>query len=209
MTTRCHRPVAAIPLLVSILPVALLAQRPRPLDPLTPEETQIAVRVARADSSVRQLLGGGRSVLGAVYFLATKPEVDSARAAEIRDPRPQRTAVVMFYVYEGNYGVRALVELPQARISRVDRVQEEPIPMAPEEVAEARRLALADPALRDRLGRAERYRIEWLGVTAVDDRDRCYRHRCLQLLFRAREGYLTRPVVIVDLTAQQVRLEEP
>ena len=182
------------------------AQRVQPLDPLTPEELTTAERVARADSSVLRLVGGRRSVMGSVSFLALKPDApDTVRPVEVL---PQRTAVVLFYVYDGDYGVRALVDLTAARVRQADRVEREPIPFAAEEVTAAQRLALSDPGLREKVGR-EQYHVEWLGFTAADERDPCYRHRCLQLFFRRGRAFLMRPNVIVDLTAQQVRLEEP
>jgi hypothetical protein len=171
---------------------------------------EIAQRVARADGRVRELLGQKRSVIGATYFLALKPDtVDVARDRQ-RDPEPIRAAMVLFYVYDGDYGVRGLVDLRRSTVLKVDRLNDEPVPFAEEEIAAAQRLALREPRLREALGAAPgEARVEYLGVSATDERDPCFRHRCVQLLFRRGRAFLMRPIVIVDLTNQTVRLEEP
>lgn len=181
-----------------------------PLDPLTPREAELAQRLARADGRVRELVGQRRSVIGATWFLALKPDtVDVARDRQ-RDSEPIRAAMVLFYVYDGDYGVRGLVDLGRSTVLKVDRLDNEPIPFAEEEIAAAQRLALREPRLREALGTgAGESRVEYLGVTPVDERDPCFRHRCVQLLFRRGRAFLMRPIVIVDLTTQTVRLEEP
>ena len=187
----------------------LIAQRVRPLDPLTPAEVELAQQLARADSQVRRLIGDRRNVIGGISFVALKLEPQDT-AAPVREPTPVRSAMVSFYVYDGDFGVRAFVDLARRAVRSVDLVEEEPIPMAPQEIAAATRLALADSGLRKRLGpRPEALRVEWLGVRAVDDKDPCYHRRCVQLLFRRGRAFLARPIVTVDLTGGTVRMEEP
>jgi len=199
--------VAAIGLCLPSFGVA--AQRVRLLDPLTAAELRGAEQLARADSQVRRLIGERRHVLSAISFVALKQELTDT-AAPSREPAPLRAALVVFYVYDGDFGVRALVDLARRAVRSAELVEEEPIPMAREEIATAQRLALADPRLRERLGaRPEALRVEWLGVRAVDRSDPCYRRRCVQLLFRRDNLFLTRPIVIVDLTGGTVRMEEP
>src|SRR5947207_6780044 len=48
------------------------------LDPLTPEETELATRIATADPRVKDALGKGRALLVQVQFLALKPNVYAA-----------------------------------------------------------------------------------------------------------------------------------
>jgi hypothetical protein len=181
----------------------------RPLDPLSPGEVELAQRVTRADGRVRELLGQRRSVVGAIYFLALKPDTVGDRPAT-SDPEPIRAAQVLYYVYDGDYGVSGLVDLARSRVLKVERLENQPVPFAAEEISTAQRLALREPRLRQAVGPAlAESRIEWLGVSAVDERDPCYKHRCVQLLFRRGRAFLMRPIVIVDLTTETVRLEEP
>src|SRR6266850_6546618 len=87
----------------------LVAQQVRPLDPLTPAEVELAQQLARADSQVRRLIGDRRNVIGAISFVALKLEPQDT-AAPIREPTPVRSAMVCFYVYDGDFGVRAFVD---------------------------------------------------------------------------------------------------
>lgn len=206
MTSRRVLPLVVCGVLVSARP----GHTQLPLDPLDAREVQTAQRVASENPRVRELIGQRRSVLGATYFLALKPETGDLRAERAREPEPMRAAIVVYYVYDGDYGVQVLVDLRRAVVLRVERLQDQPIPFAAEEIETARALALREPRLRQAVGpAAAESRIEWLGFTAVDERDPCYKHRCVQLLFRRGRAFLMRPIVIVDLTTQQVRLEEP
>ena len=194
---------------VAVASGELAAQGTRPLDPLTPAELELTRQLVRADSQVRRLIGDRRNILTSISFVPVKIETADTAAPQ-REPTPVRTAMVTFYIYDGDFGVRAFVDLAKRTVGAVERVEEEPIPMAPEEIATAKRLALADSALRTRLGpRPETLRVEWLGIRAADDRDPCYHRRCVQLLFRRGRAFLTRPTVIVDLTRGTVRTEEP
>lgn len=181
-----------------------------PLDPLTEREMEVAQRLTRADARVREMVGQRKAVVGATYFLALKPDTVDVRVEPRREPTPIRAALVLIYVYEGDYGVSGLVDLSRSTVLKVERLENEPIPFAAAEVTAAQQLALRDPRLRREIGPlAAENRIEWLGVNAVEERDPCYKHRCLQLLFRRGRAFLMRPIVIVDLTTQTVRLEEP
>lgn len=81
---------------------ALAQQQPEPLDPLTPEETREAERVARAETRVRDLLGAGGRV-NHVGFLALKSDRDPDASA--------RHAEVLMLRDDAQYGVRVLVRL--------------------------------------------------------------------------------------------------
>ena len=192
-----------------LLPTLLQSQRVNPLDPLTPAEIALTRELVRADTQVRRIIGDRRNVLAQISFLALKSE-GTDTTAPTREPVPVRAAMATYYVYDGDFGVRAFVNLAKRAVVVVQRVEEEPIPMAPEEIATAKRLALADSGLRRRLGpRPEALRVEWLGVTAVDTSDACYHRRCVQLLFRRGRAFLSRPTVIINLTNRTVRTEEP
>src|SRR2546425_8543533 len=106
----------------------LAAQRARPLDPLTPAELEAAQQAVRSDSQVRRLIGERRNVLTQISFLALKsPATDTT--APTREALPVRAAMVTFYVYDGDFGVRAFVDLSQRKVLSAQRVEEQPIPM--------------------------------------------------------------------------------
>ena len=189
---------------------AASARAQLPLDPRSPREMELAQQVVREDGRVRELVGRGRSVIGAIYFLALKRDTVDVTTVRLREAPPIRAAQVLFYVYDGNYGVSGLVDLSRSAVLKVERIENEPIPFAAEEIRTAEQLARRDPRVREAVGAAiAETRVEWLGVVATDERDPCYKHRCVQLLFRRGRAFLIRPIVIVDLTTQTVRLEEP
>jgi len=73
------------------------------LDPLTPQEQQLAERLASADARVKDLLGRGRQRLIHSEFLALKPEDEARTREDWRQPiQIGRHAEVIFYRYDGN-----------------------------------------------------------------------------------------------------------
>lgn len=184
-------------------------RQPLPLDPLTAAERQTAERVARAEARVTEGLGPGRYKLIYVEFLALKPE-DPKQAVEGPGAPIQigRHAEVLFYRYDGDLGVRVVVDLAQEVVRDVSRVDGQAVPVSEEEVAEAGELALHDEAVFQRLGPERReYKIEGMRILATRESDPCYRHRCLDLLFRRGPHYLVSFPVTVDLTSRDVRVE--
>ena len=184
------------------------AATPKPLDPLTAEERRGVERTARADPRVQELLGAGRQRLISVEFLAVKPE-DPGRAEETADHPISigRHGVALFYRYEGNYGVRAVVDLEKASVLQVARVGGESVPLSAEEVAEAGKLALQDSSVRRLMGpEAERYTIEGLRSQGAGEGDPCAADRCTELIFRRGSLYLAGARVIVNLTSATVRV---
>ena len=196
-----------------------------PLDPITAEEKAAAERVALADPRVAELLGTGRRQLISVELLTLKPgKEEMAAAAAGRPIQMGRYAEVVFFRYEGEFGVRAVVDLSRKAVTEVTRLESDQVPLTPDDLAEAFKLALRDTEVRGALGpSAERFRVEGLQkvtgpagerfivrglrVQASEESDPCWKHRCLQLLFRRGDVYLSEPVVVVDLTAQRVLVQ--
>lgn len=191
------------------LTFAQLASEPSqrsPLDPLTKEERQRAERAARADARVLELLGSGRQRLISVEFLAVKPE-DPAQTQQTQDRRIEigRHAVVLLYRYDGDFGVRSVVDLQQGVVLQAARVRGDEVPISEEEIREAARLALQNREVRGILGpAAERYVVEGLREFPSDEADPCAQHRCLALQFRLGNLNLAATRVVVDLTTQTV-----
>jgi len=216
--------IALLTLLLVARPLALQPPpaRPQPLDPLTPAERRQADEIARADGRVKELLGAGRTRLVYVDFIAIKP--NDASPAPDSPTRPMaigRHAEVVFYRYDDDSGVRAIVDLQTRAVAQVARIESAEVPLNAEELSEAMALALKNEAVTSLLGadaktfqvgdtaaRGVRPRnvVHALRVVATSDSDPCWKHRCAQLFFRRGDVSLTDSVV-VDLTAQQSRVE--
>ena len=190
--------------------------QPLPLDPLSAEEREAATSLARADARVRELLGGGRTRQIYTDFIAVK------RARTPAEEPSGRYADVLFYRYDRDLGVRALVDLVARTVVDVVRVNGQSVPINNEEVEEAARLALADPRVPRLFGGAmpsfrvatrpatrediNTPRIEALRVLGTSADDPCYRHRCIVLFFRVDNRYVNINRVVVDMTTQTVQI---
>ncbi|MCU1266000.1 MAG: hypothetical protein JWM21_2318 [Acidobacteria bacterium] len=188
--------------------------KPLKFDPLTPEEREVATRLAEADARVQKMRGPGRQLLISVE-LATPKSAD-------QNDETSRHAEVLYYRYEGNQGVLALIDLQKAAVQETALVNGDGVPLAASEVSEAIGLALKNERVLKLLGPdyqryqltaenlhpGERNPVEALRVVAASPPDPCYRHRCLSLLFRRGETFLTGTSIIVDLTANNVRVEQ-
>jgi hypothetical protein len=184
-------------------------------DPLTPAERELATRLAEADPRVKKMRGEGRQILISVE-LATPKTAD-------QNDEYSRHAEVLYYRYEGNQGVLALVDLQQRAVQEAVSINGDSVPLVAEEVNQALNLALQNRTLLNLLGsnyqqyrvatqnspEGEPNRVEALRVFASSPGDPCYRRRCLSLLFRQGDTFLTGTEVIVDLTTQNVRVDQP
>lgn len=192
----------------------------QPLDPLTPEEIEIAARIANSDAKVKAALGSGRHLLIEVSFLALKSP--GYREAEPQKMKIGRHAAVIFYRYDDDIGIHVVIDLEQKAAGEITRLQGTAVPLAYQEVVEAFNLALRNERVRALLGaRANEFkvfrpssagersptRVEGLRVVTSSPGDPCFKHRCVDLLFRLPRGYLAGTSVTVDLTAQTVRVE--
>jgi hypothetical protein len=191
--------------------------RPLPLDPLTPRELARADSIVRSDGRVRAFLAGGRSRLIAIQFLAVKLPRDPPTQDGVQ---PRRTADALLYRYDTNQGMRALVDIGKGAVIDIAPVPGESVPINNDEVAEAARLALADPrvirlfgdrmpAFRVQTGPPTREdagqpRIEGLRTVGATRKDPCYRRRCVVLFFHVDNKYVQMNRVYVDLISQRV-----
>jgi hypothetical protein len=183
-------------------------------DPLTPEERELAVRLAEADERVKKLRGQGRQNL--ILVEVATPKTD-------QNDESSRHAEVLYYRYEGNQGILVLVDLRQRAVQQALAINGDSVPLVAEEVNQALSLALQNRTLINLLGpnyqqyriatenapEREPNRVEALRLFTSSPKDPCYRHRCVSLLFRQGDTFLTGTEVIVDLTNQNVRVEQP
>lgn len=208
---------ALLALLAVLAPGWAGAQPPMPLDPLTEQEQQEAAALAQADPRVTSLLGGDRSVLATVEFITLQK--GSEDGADPEQPLPiGRFAQVLFARYNGNLGVRALVDLVANSVTVVESMSGDDVPMNLAELNAAWALARQHPAVRQVLGsEADFYqvlqdpdapepghRVEGMRVVGTQPDERCFGHRCLALLFQRLDEYLASTEVLVDLTTQTV-----
>jgi hypothetical protein len=211
----------ALLLLLQFVPPQLqsvYAQTPqaasRQFDPLTPEERELAASLTESNSRFRFLRGGGRERLISVELATVKTGAQGDAAT--------RHAEVLHYKYAGNQGILTLVDLRQRTVLEVTNISGDAVPLSAEEVGEAVDLALQNQTLIRLLGpdyqryrssaqtfrAGERNQVEALRVLASSPRDSCYQHRCVSLLFRRGDTFLTGTSVIVDLTTRKVQVEQ-
>jgi len=199
-----------------------LRQQVLPLDPLTPEEIALAMSIAGADARVKESLGRGRSQFIQVQFVAIKSGADEKGAQEQEPFELTRHAAVLFYRYDTDQGIYIVINLHERSVGEITLVDGRSVPLAREEVSRALALALRNRQVRTLLGPeanefegagrlptgdGPQHRVEGLRVIATSPRDSCYKHRCIELHFRKREGYVPAASVTVDLSAEKVKVQ--
>lgn len=187
---------------------------PRPADPLTAEERERAVNVAREEALRRNELQREQFSFVGVELVVLKSDAQ-------RPPEPDpsmRHAAVLFYRYDRNDGLQVLVALNNGQVRSLERVRGESVPVGREEVERAAELALRDAAVTRLLGDSARtFRvgiaqsdrentIEGLRVLGAGPEDPCSRQRCVDLFFRAGGNYIAGNRVLVNLSTRTVRV---
>lgn len=184
---------------------------PLPLDPLSQAESETALRIARSDPRVREILGGDGRVIY-VHSIAPKNGND--------DPRG-RHANVLLRRTDTQAGVIVLVDLVAGRV--VEAVRQTRVALGESDIEEAVAIAVEHPALQQLLGvRARGFTVlsgpigphnansnfvEGLQHIAGDPSDPCYTNRCIYLLFNSGgQLILQDQEILVDLTTRQARV---
>ena len=184
-----------------------------PLDPLTSQERNLAARLAEDSSRVRELRGSGRSLLISVEL--ADPKINNQS-----NPR-SRHAEVLYYRYDQNQGILALINLVERSVQEVVITDGDSVPIAEQEVSKAIALAFNNRELTSILGpnfqryrptpsnSSERpqYRVDALRTIAVSTGDNCYKQRCLDLFFYGENNYLSGLSVTANLSSQTVQIE--
>lgn len=189
---------------------------PAPADPLTAAERARAAEIANRVLRERGLLRAETSALVGVELANAKTRAIADRAIEPADVR--RQALVTFFRYDSNDGLMALVDLPEGNVAATETAPPQAVPLGAAEVQAAVSLAFAHERVRAILGDTSSYRIpvssrdvegdtvEGLRVLGADDRDSCFRNRCVDLFFRRGGRYIAGQRVTVDLTTRQVQV---
>lgn len=187
------------------------------LDPLTPEEHAAAERIARNDAKVKQLLGEG-----AVRLVSITPVIIKRGDPPEKIDVHQREVEVVLFRPEGEVGARVFVNLRQNSVANLQRLESRQVPFTVDDLNDAFQLAMRDPEVERTLGpEAKSFRVReataepgaaplenevtGLPVRSSDPKDPCYRHRCMELLFRHGTDFLSMSVE-VDLTVKHATL---
>ena len=121
----------------------------------------------------------------------------------------ERHAVVSHFRYENNTTILTYVNLARERVVEVQSIANIPARLSVEEFEIAKELALTDPNVKRQLGAArDRIVVEPLVIHSASPKDPVFGRRVVRLLFRIGRDYLSKPVVIVDLTDRKVIIEE-
>ncbi len=140
------------------------SDRPLPLDPLTPRE------LARAGQHcpLRCQSSGipRRRPKPADWHRIHRREIAARCRHSPTASQPRRTAEALLYRYDTNRGMQALVDIGKGAVIDIAAVPGESVPINKDEVAEAARLALADPRVARLFGdRMPAFRVQMRAPT--------------------------------------------
>lgn len=200
MQLRVHSQIWLITLCTGLLvglPTAQAQNEPSPVQAslFAPAEIEVAQQVAERELARLGLRTATPMFLVEMELLQPKDEGGERSA--------RRVARVVHYRYD-NLAIIIFVDLASRQVEKVEQIANLPVPLAPEELAVAKELSLADPEVRRLLGnQASRATVEALVAHITQRTDRLFGHRVVELLFRVDQGYLARQV-LVDLTDRKV-----
>lgn len=201
---RRRRSVAAALALGAVLGGALWAKEDEEVTAafqLTEAEKLLAVQLTEQAITSRELRNGSALYLVETELVVEKPEVEGEAG--------KRLARITHYRYDGDLSIFTLIDLGAQATRQMEVEAHLPVPFAHEEYRAAADLALANPRVRAALGERERLvKAEGLVLRTSDPADRYFGHRVLRIMFKLENDYLTRPIALVDLTAQTVVLED-
>jgi hypothetical protein len=194
------------------------AEAQRPFDPLTPAERQEAIRLATGDGRVRQLAGNRGFDVALVELLPAKPADTGQPVDPMRLRMGPRQAEVLISVYDGEFtGIRAVVDLQRRAVAQVAAVERggallaaggsqavASVPFSPREVEIARSAVAANAGVRSFAATPTSFTLEYLPISTPDP-EFCPSGRCLEVLFRRGDSYLT-STAVVDIPSRAVRV---
>jgi Cu2+-containing amine oxidase len=125
---------------------------------------------------------------------------------------PRRCAVLTYYRYEGDLGIVVCVDVDNRKLVSLRSEPHLPTSLTPEEIAEAEKLARADPRVQKALAfykHLERIEVDTIVAQIINPEVPGHQHRVARLFFRDhKRNYLNQvPMVDVDLTTGEVRLD--
>jgi hypothetical protein len=143
---------------------------------------------------------------GKIYLTNTEVVLDAGTSP------PARYALLTFYRYDGNLAILLTIALEKMNVVKLEAHPHMPTSLAPEEIAEAEKIARASPEIQKALARFKHLdKIEVDTVVAIITSQQVpgYHHRVARLFFRdSQRNYLQGvPMVDVDLTSGEVRFD--
>ena len=186
---------------------------------LTSDERSVIERAVLEDKRVRQIVGEEKP-----RVLTSDAQIDKAEAeaflAGKTDKQPARRVTVVVFNPKTNRAARVLVSIEESRILEVQEIKAEEVPFSREDAEDALALAKDSPEVRRAVGgRLDQFTIlesgsdarvpfaaQALPLRSTNPRDPCSTDRCLDLIFRTEEGYLS-VRAHVDLTKRTATIE--
>jgi hypothetical protein len=143
---------------------------------------------------------------GKIVLANTQVVLDSGTAP------PLRIAILTYYRYDGNVGILVTVDLKSKSVTAVEEHPDMPTPLTLEEIAEAEKIARANPQVDKALARykhLDKIEVDTTVAFIISPEVPGYHHRVARLLFRdSKRHYLQLvPMVDVDLTTGEVRFD--
>ena len=186
---------------------------------LTADERSMVERAVLEDKRVRQIVGEEKPRVLTSDVQIDKAEAEAFLAGKTNN-QPARRATVVAFNPKTNRAVRVLVSLEESRILEVQEIKAEEVPFSREDAEDALALAKASPEVRRAVGgRLDQFTIlesgsdarvpfaaQALPLRSTNPRDPCSTDRCLDLIFRTEEGYLS-VRAHVDLTKHTATVE--
>ena len=201
-TPRRYRQAFVGALVCSLWSSLLLAQQP--LDPLSVSEAEQAKTVFLRDANVQKKLGGKTRfrILSVERHEYPKNETLTA----------ERAANITAYNYNTDEAISAVVGLGSKAVNNLLATTTLQPSLSPEELAEARQLATADPFVQAKLSSAgvsaadtDSFIVTHLFVRDMEKGHSCATHRCVVLFFNTQDAVLD-VTPVVDLSARSVEV---
>jgi len=163
----------------------------------------VVVQGFLAEAANRDLEPGGE-VSDALATLPDRPTYRVLYTERVPDKgASERTAEVAIYRYDTAQALLARVDLASGEVRRRDLPVGYPLPLVPEEIAEAAAAARQNPEVRSSLERAgldpDAAAANGLLTGTVDPASPCATHRCVRLFFSTFREPVPAFSVIVDL----------
>lgn len=187
-------------MLIALFAAPSSAQDNNYLFNLNPDEQQLALDLLR-DFPAWQELGGD-----AERLVVCDLQLIRDKYAPAGEPPPRRYALVTEYVYDTGLSIRSLVDLLDHAVVKVQSAPGALAGLSVEEGDLAKELALANPWLSEFVEQhgADNVQLEPMLIRGDPER-----RRLVQMAIGIPGGYVMQPLVLVDLEAQQVLLENP
>jgi len=175
---------------------------PAPLDPLSEREKEAVQDIAKADPEIQRLLGSPQElrVCSIEFIVPSLPEPGTPI-------KHQRVGRITLYNLTLNRGVAAIVDLVGKQVQEMQPLDQNHIPVAPDDIKQARGLLRTKPGLGVKLGGdLKEFELDTRVLHTNAEGDPCSRERCLAVYFRRDDRYVSSFYAIVNLAQSTVKI---